>query len=476
VHDEDRCLYCRQPLAAPALVLLARYSEYLEDKLSGDIRALEEALSVAQSSVKSLIGPGMLSFISEQEVLDERVPQYDLLARVKSLGEAFQSAIGEAKPVEAKWTEEAAGALGEVQKARIATVTLVEGVQKQLNDRTAALKEKKAERVELAGRVELAAVWEQVESKVKGEALAARIAILVKKMAVYLRQVTELAKSASDQLINQSFDTLFAEECKHLRAPALDVQFVGREGKPHRRRTLGGSYKPSKVLSEGEQKVLAIADFLAEARLTGITAPIVFDDPVSSLDHRRINEVAHRIAGLTDNNQVIVFTHDILFATKLLSLFEKSKRCTYYAVTDDGGKGHVAPATGPRLDSLSDLKKRINKKIAAAEAVDGEARDALIREGYSCMRSWCEVFTEDELLNGVTRRYQPNVRMTTLPDLKLGAMKPAIDVVFRIFEEACRQTEAHSQPLLSLGVSSTLADLKAHWAELEACRTEFLGA
>jgi len=27
---------------------------------------------------------------------------------------------------------------------------------------------------------------------------------------------------------------------------------------------------------------------------------------------------------------VIVFTHDILFATKLLSLCETSKRCTYY--------------------------------------------------------------------------------------------------------------------------------------------------
>ena len=88
---------------------------------------------------------------------------------------------------------------------------------------------------------------------------------------------------------------------------------------------LSGRHKPSKVLSEGEQKVLAIADFLAEARLGGITAPVIFDDPVSSLDHRRINEVARRIANLAEANQVIVFTHDILFATTLLSLFEKSK-------------------------------------------------------------------------------------------------------------------------------------------------------
>src|ERR1700730_5139471 len=111
---------------------------------------------------------------------------------------------------------------------------------------------------------------------------------------------------------------------------------------------IGGKIKPSKVLSEGEQKVLAMADFLAEARLAGITAPVIFDDPVSSLDHRRVNEVAERIASLSADNQVIVFTHDILFTTKLLSLFEKSKRCNYFQVTDEDGKGKITRATGPR--------------------------------------------------------------------------------------------------------------------------------
>jgi len=65
-------------------------------------------------------------------------------------------------------------------------------------------------------------------------------------------------------MINQSFDALFAEECAALRAPTLKVQFVGRQGKAQRRKVLRGQHKPSKVLSEGEQKVLAIADFLAE--------------------------------------------------------------------------------------------------------------------------------------------------------------------------------------------------------------------
>ena len=204
--------------------------------------------------------------------------------------------------------------------------------------------------------------WPTIQAQVERAKETDRLRALGGKFAALGRAVTELAKAASDQLVNQQFELLFTDECNALRAPELRVEFVGRQGLAHRRKTLGGRYKPSKVLSEGEQKVLALADFLAEARLAGITAPVIFDDPVSSLDHRRINEVARRVASLADDNQVIVFTHDIFFAATLLSLFETSKRCTYFQVTDDNGKGQVTRASGPRWDSLGNLKANINKR------------------------------------------------------------------------------------------------------------------
>jgi ABC-type multidrug transport system ATPase subunit len=230
------------------------------------------------------------------------------------------------------------------------------------------------------------------------------------------------------------------------------------------------------VLSEGEQKVLAMADFLAEARLAGINAPVIFDDPVSSLDHRRIHEVAARIAALAEANQVIVFTHDIFFASTLLTLFEKSKRCTYFQVTDEGGKGEATRATGPRWDTVNNIKKKITETIHAANAETGEARAALVRTGYSWIRSWCEVFTETELLQGVTQRYQPNVRMTTLIQIKPAALPAAIDTVTRIFEDACRYIDGHSQPLASQYVNPTLPGLEAHWQELQDAQKTYRDA
>lgn len=80
------------------------------------------------------------------------------------------------------------------------------------------------------------------------------------------------------------------------------------------------------MLSEGP-KVLALADFPAEARLAHISAPVIVDDSVYSLDHRRADGVLQCIARLANADQVIVLSHDILLARKLLSLFAKLNRC-----------------------------------------------------------------------------------------------------------------------------------------------------
>jgi hypothetical protein len=99
-----------------------------------------------------------------------------------------------------------------------------------------------------------------IERQVNDAKEAERLAILAKAIPTLSRGVTSLAKTASDQLINQNFETLFQEECEALRAPQLKVDFIGRQGKAQRRKMIGGKVKPSKVLSEGEQKVLAMAD------------------------------------------------------------------------------------------------------------------------------------------------------------------------------------------------------------------------
>ncbi len=182
---------------------------------------------------------------------------------------------------------------------------------------------------------------------------------------------------------------------EELRAPWL---FAGRQGISRRRKLVPGqraNHAPSVVLSEGEQKVLAMADFLAEARMTP-ASPVAFDDPVCNLDHGRIREVAARIRNPSKNRQVVVFTHDIWFAESLLDDAENPDGFTLLRVTANDGRGVVTHSTGPRWDPLREFGAAVDRTIPEARGPLGNERIKLVRVVYGCLRSWCGVFVEND--------------------------------------------------------------------------------
>ncbi|MGP5244556.1 AAA family ATPase [Corynebacterium variabile] len=469
-HDSNRCLYCRQPLLDPGRDLISRYSDYLEDKISADLRSAEAVLAEMKRQAAAIQGNELVAFLDENRDNDDQLAYFAAVAKIEEARNAISAAICSEEPASLVLPKLLSQAHADVDKALRAVGSGLTNLEEKKQNRGQALSDKQSEYLEYKDAVELGKSWALIETQVKNAKEADRLKLLKQPLSKLVKRVTALAKTASDQMINKSFDALFLEECAELRAPDLKLQFVGREGKAQRRKVMSGRHKPSKVLSEGEQKVLALADFLAEARLSGITAPVIFDDPVSSLDHRRVNEVAQRIAQLAEKSQVIVLTHDILFATTLLSLSEESKRCAYFQITDENGKGQVTRATGPRWDSLKGIRAKINSTIQDAQQQDGERREELVRVGYGWIRSWCEVFTETELLRGVTQRYQPNVGMTRLSQINTTKLGEIIPKVTDVFEEACRYIDGHSQPLAALGIGPTLTGLDRHWTELQALK------
>lgn len=475
-HDENRCLYCRQPLGERAQELVAKYADYLADKIGADIAESRKSLATTTATLASIDAPEVTAWVTELADQTERPDFYAHVASIASALDAVKASTSSGTAVDHKSTARVAAAHA-VLTVRLAEVDgEVKELESEDTNRAEALKNRRRDLIELTAAAELGRSWALIETQVKNAKEADRLTVLARPALALRRAVTALSKTASDALINQSFATYFAEECESLRAPSLKVEYIGRDGSAKRRKVLVKKHRPSKVLSEGEQKVLALADFLAEARLSGISAPVIFDDPVSSLDHRRINEVAARISNLAKSAQVIVFTHDLAFTMTLLHLMEPSKRCAYFQIDDEEGKGRVTRSSHPRWDTMSGLKKNINETIAAARAEEGQARAALVRTGYGWLRSWCEVFTETELLQGVTQRHQPAVHMTQLVKIKSGALPAAVDPVVRIFEEACRYIDSHSQPLTTLNVAPTLAGLEEHWAELQGARGAYIRA
>ncbi len=78
-----------------------------------------------------------------------------------------------------------------------------------------------------------------------------------------------------------------------------------------------GQTKKSEILSEGEQRAIALAGFLTEVNEVDTGHAIIFDDPVSSLDWDRRALIAERLAEEAKKRQVIIFTHDFSFALQL---------------------------------------------------------------------------------------------------------------------------------------------------------------
>ena len=65
-------------------------------------------------------------------------------------------------------------------------------------------------------------------------------------------------------------------------------------------------------------RCVALAAFLAELATEDSGSGLVFDDPVSSLDHHWKRRMAERLLELAASRQVVVFTHDIAFASDLV--------------------------------------------------------------------------------------------------------------------------------------------------------------
>ncbi len=182
-----------------------------------------------------------------------------------------------------------------------------------------------------------------------------------------LRSLTRASTRASQDLINRDFKQHFEAERLALNAPSVKLEFRGSRGASQRQKHVA-SHKPSQILSEGEQKVLALADFLAECRMNSRRNPILLDDPVSSLDYRRLEDVADRLADLASEHQVIILTHNIMFVAALLERSNNSTRKikVLQVREDNNHKGLVAEDYESPLDTPRKIKKNINIAVQQA--------------------------------------------------------------------------------------------------------------
>ena len=473
----DKCLYCSQTLEPVALDLVARYRTFLDETVTEQLGVAEAALASAALPLETSELAAALEFASGQATLEEAPSWGDRAVTALRAADAAPPRTRAGQPLtDDTLTADAAAVLSTLEPLAADAARAAAKLAEDKANATQLLAAKQRELAELIARIELSRNLSATRDYVRRAKRAAQLEKFSKTISNGAgKQLTIQSKLASEDLVNKNFEGLFNDECARLRAPGVALMFQGRSGRAQRKKAVS-DYRPSSVLSEGEQKVLAIADFLAESRMRETKAPLVFDDPVTSLDYRRLDEVAARIQQLAENHQVIVLTHNIMFASALISVRQnKKQRARIYEVRDGGtAKGLLAPDVEPRLDTVADLTKRINAKLQGAKSAEPVLQDALIKETYDLLRAWCEAFVEQELLQNVTQRYRANVMMTRLSKIDTKRFDSAVAVVEPLFARACDRMTGHSHAAEYMSTKPTVDDLEADWEKAKTARKEYL--
>lgn len=227
-----------------------------------------------------------------------------------------------------------------------------------------------------------------------------------------------------NQIVTEEYTTIFNEESKKLNGEfGLKIESSGSSGETYVKLKLDFSSgtKPTDVLSEGEQKVCALADFLSEIRLNKNNCGMIFDDPVTSLDHISKDRIAARLVEESKNRQVIILTHDITFLLSLQyyaqQLEVESMTTTIRRVGDSTGIAEpelpwIAQPVSKRKRVLRTKLQDINAMINAHSP--GPEVEEKVKIWYELLREAWERAVEERLLKGTIERFRPSIETNRL--------------------------------------------------------------
>lgn len=314
IGDGARCVLCHQALAPEATERLQHFEAFVQDRTQQEEVKAREAVTAMRAEMLRRSPPigalrAAVNFLRDDlgaPALAEQVRGFGIGAKSRLRGILSNSVVPEvampASPADA---------------LREAGRHLADRVQALLADEASPERRAlKNELRELTDRQWLAGIKDDVIAEIGRKEQIARLQSALRETRQ--NEITQKSSSLSETLVTDKLRGRFAQEIDHLDLAGLAVELRkerSEHGVPLFRVTL--MHKPDQkagnILSEGEHRCVALAAFMAELSTTDNHSGIVFDDPVSSLDHLHREAIARRLADEGRNRQVIVFTHDLPF-------------------------------------------------------------------------------------------------------------------------------------------------------------------
>lgn len=412
-----KCIYCRKKLSEEAIILIKRYRALLksqeEETLKKYEKEVEEEIQILKEQSFSL------SNISEIEPI---LNVYDKLIYTKIKAYCNQAEIIRNEFIDTLTNKEETentftldktidDKLVEIIDQKELFIAKLKGDESERNNK---IEELNTEINELTDRKTLKEKKGQVLKYLEDLKWVKKAEELYRLTTT--RPVTDLSKKVWENLITDEFKRTFNKERGLLKAPTVEFMFPGEHGVQKRSKSLAGMKNIDDFLSEGEQKAIALADFLAEISLKPINTPIVFDDPVTSFDHIRRKAIAERLWKESQQRQVIIFTHDILFLSYLKECCKNECDVSLHWMQKEkeGVYGKISLNDCPMLDSFKDCVKKVENSIQKIQTLSGSEREDEIVKAFDYLRASYESFVIDKIFRKIIRRWSERIQMFEL--------------------------------------------------------------
>ncbi|MBX3382948.1 MAG: AAA family ATPase [Phycisphaeraceae bacterium] len=447
-----KCVLCQQSLQADAIDRFSRFNKFVAEETRKHAEAAKAKVTTMKLGVDSLRAIGTEAANIKTDLDREAAGAY---TAVEAFAKAFDARVAHAQKClkDGTWTD--APVLLASPCANL--ITLAENLDKRAMEEEAAADPKKKqelekERDELTDRRWLESKIDEVKAQINWHARAAKLKKCQEDCAS--RPVSDKAKELDKLHVTAAFCKAFANERDALGLKTLPVSLSAvrvAKGESQFAVVVDGAANANveEIASEGEHRCIALAAFMAELSQASHKSALVFDDPVSSLDHRRREEIAKRLVREAETRQVIVFTHDLAFVCDLQDANLGGRKAIHCQHIEwrAGKPGSVAAGLIWDAKSTDQQLKDLRERIGRADKTKREGTDSEYKSAVGPivddMRSTCERIIEDVLLGDLLKRHSSQIKVGHVDRVAKVRAEDWL-AIKRIWSECSEATPAHA--------------------------------
>ncbi len=442
-ENGDNCLLCQRPLSDEAQELISNYWSFIKSVAEQNAKQAQDKLDEIKNKYENLIFDLFPQDNTLTVWLTEKYPN-ELEALKLKLTEQKTLAQNIISDIQNKTATERTALQISVEQHTTIDTAIDEDIKLQNGDEQSKELEKLLNsKTLLEHKEKFNTHFSKFETFVNNQVWVKKA-----KKADYAKQtITKTEKALSNKYFNQKYIDSFNDECQKLNGNfGIDINHTGSAGKSYRQLKLKGK-NPNAVLSEGEQKVIAIADFLAEMHLSEVNKGIIFDDPVTSLDNDRKKQIAERLAFQATLKQVIIFTHDLVFFYHIKNFSKKflngiNNSFAHHSLERESPLcGKVVANTSPANEGQYHEPTKAEEWLRKSKATNGNEKIDCAKAGLSALRTSYEALAIFTILGGTVQRFDPQIRMGRLKDIKFD--KSLIETIIEIHGEISDLIEGH---------------------------------